>query len=81
VPDWIGYRWSVLDPERELTAAQMINNARWRVRNNLLGDSRFSPQVYLTSATHAALALDVGQRIDFFIRPQTTDYRPRSEKL
>jgi Fic/DOC family len=53
----------VLDPERELTAVKMINNARWRVRDNLLGDSRFSPQVYLTSATHAALALDVGQRI------------------
>jgi hypothetical protein len=53
----------VLDPERELTAAEMINNARWRVRDNLLGDSRFSPQVYLTSATHTALALDVGQRI------------------
>lgn len=53
----------VLDPARELTAAQMINNARWRVRDNLLGDSRFSPQVYLTSATHAALTLNVDQRI------------------
>jgi Fic/DOC family len=46
-----------------LPAAEMINNARWPVRDNLLGDSRFSPQIYLTSATHAALALDVGQRI------------------
>jgi hypothetical protein len=29
-----------------------------------LGDSRFSPQVYLTSAMRAALALDVSQRIE-----------------
>ena len=54
---------AVLDSNRELTAQEPINNTRWRVRDNLLGDARFSPQVYLTPQTQAALTLDVGQRI------------------
>lgn len=53
----------VLDPTRELTAPEPDNNARWRVRDNLLGDARFSPQVYLTPQAKAALGFDVGGRI------------------
>ena len=54
---------NALDPERELTAPRFINNTRWRVRDNLLGDARFSPQVYLNPQTNRALALNVGERI------------------
>ncbi len=52
-----------VDPARELTAPAPINNARWRVRDNLLGDARFSPQVYLTPQTTQALAFNVGERV------------------
>jgi hypothetical protein len=54
---------TALDPTRELTTPSPINNSRWRVRDNLLGDARFSPQVYLTPQTTQALAFDVGERI------------------
>ena len=40
-----------------------MNNARWRVRDNLLGNAGFSPQVHLTPDTTQALALNVGERI------------------
>ena len=64
VPDRrTGNYFAVLDPNRELTAHEPINNTRWRVRDNLLGNVCFSPQVYLTPQTTSALALDVGQRI------------------
>jgi hypothetical protein len=53
----------VLDPEAELTASKPVNNARWRVRDNLLGSPGFSPQVHLTSDTARALAFDVRERI------------------
>jgi Fic/DOC family len=52
-----------LDPERELTAPIPVNNARWRVRDNLLGNTAFSPQVHLTPETRQALSLNVGDRI------------------
>jgi hypothetical protein len=52
-----------LDSERELTAATSTNNARWRVRDNLLGDARFSPQVHRTPGTERALAFNVADRI------------------
>jgi hypothetical protein len=58
-----GNYYAVLDPIRELTAQAPTNNTRWRVRDNLLGDARFSPQVYLTPQTQTAITLDVGQRI------------------
>lgn len=51
------------DPERELTAPTPTNNARWRVRDNLLGTAGFNPQVHLTADTRRALALDVHERI------------------
>lgn len=51
------------DPERELTAPNPSKNARWRVRENLLGVPAFSPQIYRTSETDRALALNVGERI------------------
>lgn len=54
---------AALDPTRELTAPSPINNARWRVRDNLLGDTSFSPQVYLTPQVTQALAFDVGERV------------------
>jgi hypothetical protein len=64
VPDHTrGNYVAALDPTRELTAPSPINNARWRVRDNLLGDTRFSPQVYLTPQATQALAFDVGERV------------------
>jgi hypothetical protein len=63
VPGRSGNYVPLLDPTRELTAPDVLNNARWRIRDNLLGDARFSPQVYLTAASQAALELDVGERI------------------
>jgi hypothetical protein len=64
VPDRrTGNYFTLLDPTRELTAHETVNDSRWRVRNNLLGDARFSPQVYLTPQTQAAITFDVGQRI------------------
>lgn len=52
-----------VDPELELTAPRPVNNARWRVRDNLLGNAGFSPQVHLTPDTTQALAFNVGERI------------------
>jgi hypothetical protein len=52
-----------LDPELELTSPTPLNNARWRVRDNLLGNASFSPQAYLTPDTKHALSFDVGERI------------------
>ncbi len=52
-----------VDPEREMIASTPINNVRWRVRDNLLGNASFSPQVHLTSNTKRALTLDVRERI------------------
>ena len=52
-----------LDPQLELVAPTPVNNARWRVRDNLLGNGGFSPQVHLTPDTTQALALNVGERI------------------
>ena len=52
-----------IDPQFELTAPRPVNNTRWRVRDNLLGNGGFSPQVHLTPDTTQALALNVGQRI------------------
>jgi len=52
-----------LDPDLELTAPAPASNARWRVRDNLLGNADFSPQVHLTPETTRALALDIGGRI------------------
>ncbi len=53
----------VVDPELELVASTPINNIRWRVRDNLLGNAGFSPQVHLTPNTTQALAFNVGERI------------------
>jgi predicted transcriptional regulator of viral defense system len=45
VPDTTrGNYVEAIDSERELTAAIPINNSRWRVRDNLLGDARFHLQ-------------------------------------
>ena len=52
-----------LDTELELTSATPVNNARWRVRDNLPGAAAFSPQVYLTPDIQRALTLDVRERI------------------
>ncbi|MGH8241113.1 MAG: Fic family protein, partial [Steroidobacteraceae bacterium] len=52
-----------LDPARELTAPAPANNSRWRVRDNLLGNAAFSPQVHRTPDTQRALAFDVRERI------------------
>ncbi len=53
-----------VEPKRELTAPEPIYNARWRVRDNLLGTAGFSPQVQLTPEVQSALALDVRERIE-----------------
>jgi hypothetical protein len=47
-----------LDPELELTSPTPVNNARWRVRDNLLGNAGFCPQVHLTPDTKQALAFN-----------------------
>ena len=52
-----------LDSELELTAPIPANNARWRVRDNLLGNADFSPQVYITPDTTQALTFNVAERI------------------
>ena len=52
-----------LDPDLELTSPTPSNNARWRVRDNLLGNASFSPQVYLTPDATRALTFNVGERI------------------
>lgn len=52
-----------LDPRLELTAPTPVNNARWRVRDNLLGNTGFSPQVHLTPDTTQALAFNVAERV------------------
>jgi hypothetical protein len=52
-----------IDSHRELTIANPINNARWHVRDNLLGDARFSPQVHRTPDTERAFRFDVADRI------------------
>jgi Fic/DOC family len=52
-----------LDPEFELTSPTPPNNTRWRVRDNLLGNASFSPQVYLTPDATRALTFNVGERI------------------
>jgi hypothetical protein len=44
-----------VDSARELTIAIPINNARWRVRDNLLGDARYSPQIHRTRTLNAHL--------------------------
>jgi Fic/DOC family len=54
---------NALDPSVELTAAAPVNNARWNVRDNLLGNASFSPQVHLTSETTKALTFDVHEGI------------------
>ena len=52
VPDTMrGNYVPALDPELELTAPAPASNARWRVRDNLLGNAGFSPQVHLTPET------------------------------
>jgi hypothetical protein len=53
-----------VDPKRQLTATIRVNNTRWRVRDNLLGGSGFSPQVFLTPDTMRALAFNVREHID-----------------
>lgn len=64
VPDTTrGNYVAAADGGRELTAAAPANNARWRVRDNLLGTAGFSPQVHLTPDTQRALAFDVRERI------------------
>jgi hypothetical protein len=52
-----------IDPKLELTSPAPVNNARWRVRDNLLGNAGFSPQVYLTPDTTQALSFNVAERI------------------
>lgn len=52
-----------LDPARELTAPAPSNNSRWRVRDNLLGNAAFSPQVYRTPDSERAFGFDVRERI------------------
>lgn len=54
---------AAMDPEHELTVSAPANNARWRVRDNLLGTAEFSPQIHFTPEAKRALALDVGARI------------------
>lgn len=64
VPDTTrGNYISALDPEIELTSPTPVNNARWRVRDNLLGNAGFSPQVHLTPDTKQALDFNVGEHI------------------
>jgi hypothetical protein len=64
VPDTTrGNYIAAIDSDRELTIAVPINNPRWRVRDNLLGDERFSPQVRLTADTERARSLNVAERI------------------
>jgi Fic/DOC family len=53
-----------VDSQRELCASTDVKDARWRVRDNLLGNAGFSPQVHLTTDTQHALQFDVRERIE-----------------
>jgi hypothetical protein len=53
-----------LDPDREFVATTPVNNPRWRVRDNLLGNRDFAPQIYRTPDTERALELDIRERIE-----------------
>jgi hypothetical protein len=65
VPDTTrGNYVAAADSERELCAPSALNNARWRVRDNLLGTGSFSPQVHLTEDTRRALQFNVHERIE-----------------
>ena len=55
-----------------------MNNARWRVRDNLLGTVGFSPQVYLTPDVQRALTLDVRERIARLEGQFSAELVPRS---
>ena len=64
VPDTTrGNYVEAIDPGLELTAAVPVNNTRWRVRDNLLGNANFSPQIYRNADVEVALALNVRERI------------------
>jgi hypothetical protein len=56
----------VVDPELELVTSTPINNIRWRVRDNLLGNAGFSPQ----GASHAEH--DAGPRLQCWGAHRTT---------
>jgi hypothetical protein len=53
-----------LDPDREFVAPTPVNNLRWRVRDNLLGNANFAPQIYRTPNTEGNLELNIRQRIE-----------------
>jgi hypothetical protein len=64
VPDLTrGNYVDALDSERELVGPNPTNNARWRVRDNLLGVRDFCPQIQRTADLDRALTLDVRERI------------------
>lgn len=67
-----------VDPKLELTSPTPVNNARWRVRDNLLGNAGFSPQVHLKPDTTQALAFNVGERIARLERQFSADLVLRS---
>ena len=52
-----------LDPDREFVAPAPVNNPRWRVRDNLLGNAKFAPQIFRTADTERALELNIRERI------------------
>jgi hypothetical protein len=53
-----------LDPDRELVAPTPVNNPRWRVRDNVLGNANFAPQIYRTTHTEGFLKLNIRQQIE-----------------
>jgi len=67
-----------LDPDREIVAPIPINNSRWRVRDNLLGNSKFAPQIYRTADTERALQLNIRERIEKLEGQFTPDLVMRS---
>lgn len=53
-----------IDPEHYMTSTASINNARWRVRDNLPGSRTFCPTVRRTAAVINAEAYDCAAQLD-----------------
>ena len=53
-----------LDSDREFVAPTPVNDSRWRVRDNLLGNADFAPQIRRTPDTERAVELNIRERIE-----------------
>ncbi len=53
-----------LNPEHQMVATTRLSVGRWRVRDNMSGNSDFCPTVRLTPAIRAALQFDLARALD-----------------